>query len=169
MDLDAAHPQQAEHGRWNDPDYIVPNDGMTLSESRAQVSMWAILAAPLMVSVDISRASTATLSLLTNPAVIAIDQDPLGRQGQQVIRRPVETWVKPLARGDLAVALLNRDTRGHSISTEQPVFAVHRRSVIRDVWSGRVVPHGSIITVAAHSATLLRISRAWLDRSHTSG
>ena len=95
---------------WNDPDMLeVGNGGMTDAEYRAHFSLWAILAAPLMAGNDIRAMTDATRAILTAPEVIAVDQDALGRQGRRVRQDDgVEVWVRELASGARAVALLNR-------------------------------------------------------------
>ncbi|HSF99750.1 MAG TPA: alpha-galactosidase, partial [Vicinamibacterales bacterium] len=97
-------------GGWNDPDMLeVGNGGMTLVEYRAHFSMWAILAAPLMAGNDLRSMTPETRDILTNREVIAVDQDPLGRQGRKVRDDgDVEVWARELADGSRAVALLNR-------------------------------------------------------------
>ena len=75
-------------GTWNDPDMLeVGNGGMTPTEYRTNVSLWAEMAAPLIAGNDLTTLSPATRAILTNPRVIAIDQDRLGRQGRAVSHR----------------------------------------------------------------------------------
>jgi alpha-galactosidase len=80
--------------------------------------MWAILAAPLVIGSDPRALTNATIAMLENPQVIAIDQDPLDRQGTLVeTRGSGQMWTKPLAHGDTAIALLNRGTTPLTIIT----------------------------------------------------
>ena len=81
IDADAAAPQAAGPGHWNDPDYLAPGQGMSATQFRSQLSMWAMLAAPLMISDDLTKISRASLAAVQNSEVIAIDQDPGGVQG----------------------------------------------------------------------------------------
>ena len=110
LDHDAAHPTAAGPGHWNDPDYLGPGLGMTSAEAQAQFSMWAIVAAPLMLGSDPRALPPATIKMLENRQVIAVDQDPLGIQGTVVEQGAGsgQAWSKPLAGGAAAVALLNR-------------------------------------------------------------
>nr|BFE73078.1 hypothetical protein GCM10020092_063790 [Actinoplanes digitatis] len=72
----AAYPRP---GAWNDPDMLeVGNGGMTDTEYRTHFSLWSMMSAPLLIGADLRGATPATLSILTNSAVIAVDQDPLG-------------------------------------------------------------------------------------------
>jgi alpha-galactosidase len=97
-------------GHWNDPDMLeVGNGGMTKEEYRAHFSMWALFSAPLLAGNDISNMTADTKEILLNKEVIAIDQDPLGRQGRRVKKTgDQEIWSKQLEDGSRAVVLLNR-------------------------------------------------------------
>ena len=127
MRADATEPSAAGPGHWNDPDYIGPNLGLSDTEFRTQFSMWAMLAAPLMVSANLSTVSKASYATILNTQMIAIDQDPLGIQARLVDQSKVatapsdpngEVWKKPLVGGAYAVALLNLDNSATlSIST----------------------------------------------------
>jgi alpha-galactosidase len=96
----------AKPGHWNDPDMLeVGNGGMNADQYRTQMSLWAILAAPLLAGNDLSKMDETTKSILMNNEVIAVDQDKLGIQGFRL--GPLQTWVRPLADGAKAVALFN--------------------------------------------------------------
>jgi alpha-galactosidase len=97
-------------GHWNDPDMLqVGNDSLTISESRAHFSLWALLAAPLMAGNDLRAMPAAISDILTSEEVIAIDQDALGRQGYKVRDDgDLEVWVRLLHDGSRAVVLFNR-------------------------------------------------------------
>ena len=93
-------------GHWNDPDMLeIGNGGMNADEYRTQMSLWAILAAPLLAGNDLSKMDETTRSILMNKEVIAVDQDKLGVQGSRL--GPLQVWVRPLADGSKAVALFN--------------------------------------------------------------
>jgi hypothetical protein len=106
------HPEAQHTGYYNDPDMMVIGmPGLTDEENRVHMSLWAISGAPLIVGADLTSLSDTTRSILTNPEVIAIDQDPLGLQAVKVQGNPngIEVWSKRLARpGERAVLLLNR-------------------------------------------------------------
>jgi alpha-galactosidase len=161
LDADAAHPRSAGPGHWNDPDYLGPELGMTANEAQAQLSMWAIVAAPLIIGSDPRKLSPATITMLGNPKVIAIDQDPLAIQGTQIGRgNNGQVWVKPLAGGDRAVALLNRGRDTLRITTRARTIGLPpaRRYLVEDQWaptaaarlttgliSARVPPHSAVL------------------------
>ena len=105
-------------GHWNDPDMLeVGNGGMTTEEYRTHMSLWALLAAPLLAGNDLSKMTPETRSILMNNTVIAIDQDKLGVQGDRMSKNgDLEIWVKPLSDGGKAVGLFNRGTSTAEIS-----------------------------------------------------
>jgi len=73
---------------------------MSAAQFRTQLSMWAMLAAPLMISDDLTRISSASLQAVQNSELIAVDQDPAGVQGTLLSTAGAgQVWVKPLAGG----------------------------------------------------------------------
>ncbi len=140
MDADAAAPQAAGPGHWNDPDYLAPDQGMSATQFRSQLSMWSILAAPLMISDDLTRIGPASLAAVQNSEVIAIDQDPGGVQGTLLSTAGNgQVWVKPLIDGSRAVALLNRGSDATRIDTSAARVGLPRAwsYTLRNVWSHR--------------------------------
>src|ERR1017187_9419476 len=96
----------AGQGHWNDPDMLeIGNGGMSADEYRTQMSLWAILAAPLLAGNDLSKMDDTTKSILMNAEVIAVDQDATGVQGFRL--GPPQVWVRPLAGGAKALAIFN--------------------------------------------------------------
>jgi alpha-galactosidase len=97
-------------GHWNDPDMLeVGNGGMNADEYRTHMSLWALLAAPLLAGNDLPTMTPETVAILTNHDVIAVDQDAAGKQGDRVSAEgPIEIWARPLADGSKAVAIFNR-------------------------------------------------------------
>src|SRR5207249_8757605 len=102
-------------GPSNGPDMPgVGNSGMTAAEYRTPFSLWAIMAAPLLIGTDLRKASEDTFTILKNTDVIAVDQDPLGRQGTVISSaNGLVVYSKVLANGDRAVALSNASVPGH--------------------------------------------------------
>jgi alpha-galactosidase len=148
-------------GRWNDPDMLeVGNGGMTAAEYRTHISLWAMLAAPLIAGHDVRSSSAETIALLTNRDVIAIDQDPLGRPGKRVVRRgPLEVWTRPLEGNRAAVALFNRGEATAAVAASFAELGIDRPASATDVWGQRslgllegnvsadVEPHGVVLLV----------------------
>ncbi|NEN06250.1 alpha-galactosidase [Diaminobutyricibacter tongyongensis] len=164
FDANARHPEAAGPGHWNDPDYLGPELGMTDEEFRTQMSLWSMSAAPLVIASDPRKLSAASLSSLTNSDVLAIDQDPLGKQAVRVGAAGVdETWVKPMADGSVAVALLNRGDSATEIQTTAGAVGVDAaRITVKDAWTHTVTEARDIIRaeVPAHGAALLTVAKA---------
>jgi alpha-galactosidase len=163
LDHDAAHPRAAGPGHFNDPDYLGPELGMTMSEAKAQMSMWAILAAPLILGSDPRVLSPAAIRMLENPQVIAIDQDPLGLQGTIVQRHGRgQVWSKPLVGGRRAVALLNRGSWPQRIATTARKVGLRRarRYRLHNVWANTTRTTSGVIgtRVPPHSVVLYRVT-----------
>ena len=82
-------------GGWNDPDMLeVGNGGMTMEEYKVHFGLWAVSKAPLIIGCDINSISKEVFDLLTNPEVIAVDQDSLGIQGRKIIRKVYQSKKK---------------------------------------------------------------------------
>jgi len=151
-------------GHWNDPDMLeVGNGGMTEEEYRTHMSLWAILAAPLIAGNDLTKMSPETLALLTNKDVIAVDQDKLGRQGDRVWAvGPMELWDKPLSGGAKAVAMFNREDGATSMAFSLSDVGFRQGATLKDLWTGKEVHarNGSYAAlVPAHGVVLLRVSQ----------
>jgi alpha-galactosidase len=113
LDMQNGLRKYAGAGHWNDPDMLeVGNGSLTASENRAHFTMWAMLAAPLIAGNDLRSMDKATLDVLTNKDMIAINQDVLGVQALKYqTLGDVEIWFKPLKNGDWAVTFLNRSEK----------------------------------------------------------
>jgi len=108
-------------GHWNDPDMLeIGNGGMSADEYRTQMSLWAILAAPLLAGNDLSKMDEMTKSILMNGEVIAVDQDAMGVQGFRL--GPPQVWVRALSGGAKALAIFNYVTD----DVPQPVTVVFK-------------------------------------------
>ena len=139
-------------GHWNDPDMLeIGNGGMSEAQYRAQFSLWAILAAPLIAGNDLSQMSPATRAILTNREVIAVDQDSLGMEGHRAWKDgDAEIWIRPLTRGREAVVLLNRGERPLRIRLDWSELGLpaYLPLELRDLWRHEDLP------VATGSLTL---------------
>ncbi|KAH7160988.1 alpha-galactosidase [Dactylonectria macrodidyma] len=115
----AAYADRAQPGAWNDLDMLeVGLGGMTDDEYKAHFTMWALLKSPLLIGADLRTLSPSALTILNNPAIIAINQDPAGRSAYRVhidysVKKDkygvgeIQVWSGPLANGDQVVAFLN--------------------------------------------------------------
>jgi len=138
LDLQVGLGSYAGPGHWNDPDMLeVGNGGMTDTEYRSHFSLWAILAAPLISGNDLREMRPEIHDILTNKEVIAVNQDPLGRQGERVWKNgDLEVWAKQLKDGSRAVLLLNRSSVQQEISAkwEDIGYPGQLGAAIRDLW-----------------------------------
>jgi alpha-galactosidase len=156
-----AHP-----GAWNDLDMLLTGASgynWTVQQQETQMSIWAELASPLIDSSDLTNMSASTMQILSNRAVIAVDQDPLGRQGQLVAQQgAVDVVAKPLANGDVAVLLANTSAAPQQASTTAQAVGLHPAGAyaVSDLWANTTRETAGVIaaTVPAESAMLLRVS-----------
>ncbi|MGC0313850.1 glycoside hydrolase family 27 protein [Kitasatospora acidiphila] len=150
-------------GHWNDPDMLEVGNGMSTTEDRTEFSLWAEMAAPLISGTTITTASADTLGILTNRAVIAVDQDPLGKQGQLIANNGgLDVMAKPLANGDVAVALFNENSAAATISTSAPAIGKTGAAsyTLTDLWSGATGRTTGAIsaTVPGHGTVMYRVA-----------
>ncbi|HYH05282.1 MAG TPA: cellulose binding domain-containing protein, partial [Bacillota bacterium] len=165
IDLNQQWAKYAGPGQWNDPDMLeVGNGGMTDTEYRTHFSMWCMMAAPLITGNDLRNMSQATLKILTNREVIAVDQDPAGIQGTRVVDNgDLEVWCKPLGSANgssKAVALFNRGGATSTITVNWSDIGITGSASVRDLWDqeDRGTYNGSYsATVPSHGVVLLKI------------
>ncbi len=163
-------------GHWNDPDMLeIGNGGMTDTEYRTHMSLWALLAAPLLAGNDIRNMTDATKEILMNKEVIAIDQDREGVQGVAVRKegectlapqnRPAmqiacrEVWKKQLANG-VAVGLFNRGEEPAKMSVKWSEVGVDKKNPkVRDLWAHKDVEAASEFSadVPAHGVVMVTV------------
>ncbi|WP_257128035.1 alpha-galactosidase [Burkholderia sp. MSMB1835] len=134
------HPEGQHTGYYNDPDMMVAGMGMTAANDLAHVNLWAIAGAPMILGNDLSKPlSSDSVTLLTNPELIAIDQDALGLQGLKVAdANGQQIWAKLLAgSGRRAVLLLNNGATASpmTVTWKQLGLAAGTRATVRDVWA----------------------------------
>jgi len=187
FDLQLGLDPYAGPGHWNDPDMLeIGNGHMTDTEYRTHMSLWAILAAPLLAGNDLRHMSKATMAVLENRDVIAVDQDALGREGYPIARykdgQPLnvdvvtpldrrskekvgggddqEVWIRPLAHNQVAVGLFNRSSEPAKISVEWKQFGMGGTLHARDLWAHKnlgAFKDGYSATVPGHGVVLLRV------------
>jgi len=151
-------------GNWNDPDFIIGGDGgMTLAETRSQLALWSMMSAPLILSSDLNTLNTASIAILGNKSILAIDQDPLGKMATLVQRTPsIDVLFKPLNDGDFAVAALNRGASeaGVALSPAELGFSGDScRLDAHDLWSDTVQSATPVLqaAVGSHDTAIWRI------------
>jgi len=149
-------------GHWNDPDMLeVGNGGMNTEEYKTHMSLWVILAAPLLAGNDLSTMTPETIALLTNREVIAVDQDPAGKQGDRVwAEGPMEIWSKPMADGSQAVGMFNRHSAPMTFSVDFAKLGFSGAVKVRDLWADKdlgAMSGAYRATVPGHGVILLRV------------
>jgi hypothetical protein len=148
-------------GNWNDPDMLeVGNGNQTTVEYKSLFSLWSMLAAPLIAGNDLRSMTSDTLAILTAPEVIAVDQDPLGKQGKRVVQKgQLEVWVRELSGNTIAVALFNRSPEAASITANWSDIGLTAGEtvVVRDLWARSDLGSftGSFTSVVASHGTML--------------
>ncbi len=155
----------ARSGHWNDPDMLeIGNGGMTDLEYKVHMSLWSILAAPLIAGNDLRNMTPAIKDVLMNREVIAVDQDKEGRQGKRLSKSDnQEIWVRQLSDGALAVALFNRSTESANMTIAWSELGLKKTPRhVRDLWTHSDVDvRGASYsaTVPGHGVVMLRIGR----------
>ncbi|HEY9534401.1 MAG TPA: putative Ig domain-containing protein [Mucilaginibacter sp.] len=155
-------------GHYNDPDMLVVgkvgwgpalhNSRLTYDEQYTHISLWSMLASPLLIGCDMGHLDRFTLSLLTNDEVIAINQDALGKEARQYVKNDgYQIWVKELTGGRKAIGLFNLSDKYQTISLPKTDAALKGYTKFRDAWrqqnltavSGKIAPHGVLLVTVA--------------------
>jgi alpha-galactosidase len=155
--------QWAGPGHWNDPDMLeIGNGGMSDTEYRTHMSLWSILAAPLLAGNDLRSMTPGTLEILTNREVIAVNQDKDGKQGKRVWQSgEQEIWTRPLSGGAQAVAIFNRSTSEAKVTAPWADLGIGGKSRVRDLWLHQDIKSISpdyAFTIPGHGVVMLRVS-----------
>jgi len=156
-DFDAGLAPYASRTGWNDPDMLqVGRAGMTLDEYRTHMTLWAMLAAPLLSSTDLTSISPSDLEILTNADVIAINQDPEARQANRVSHGPaIDVWVKSLSSG-WAVAIVNRRTQSTTFMFDSKDLRIASQQAY-EVWTKQTIALPYAFVIPAHGCVLLKM------------
>jgi alpha-galactosidase len=137
-------------GHWNDEDMLVigmvgwgpklRQTRLSADEQYTHVSLWSLLASPLLIGCDMTRMDAFTKNLLTNDEVIAINQDPMGKQASRVyVDGRLEIWVKELEDGSKAVGLFNRGIFSKKINADWKAIGVEGQQLLRDAWRQKYI------------------------------
>ncbi len=157
-------------GHWNDPDMLVVGrvgwgdphpTHLTPNEQLMHISMWSMFSAPLLIGCDMTKLDPFTLAILTNPEVLAINQDPLGKTAYLVSKtNNTEIWERPLADGTHAVALLNMGYSDKTISVSWKQLHLSGDLAVRDLWLHKnegMHKRGISFKVPIHGVVLVKI------------
>ncbi len=159
-------------GHWNDPDMLVVGyvgwgqphpTHLTADEQYTHITLWSLLAAPLLLGCDLEKLDDFTLGLLTNDEVLAINQDALGKQAVWVSKEgDLRVYAKNLEDGSKAVGLFNLGESTASVTVKWSELKLSGKQSVRDLWRqkelGRFVEEFHL-PVAPHGAELIKLSR----------
>lgn len=159
--------QYAGPGKWNDPDMLeVGNPGLSINEARAHFTMWCILAAPLICGNDLNNMSPEIKEILMQKDLISINQDPLGQQGFKIIDEGnFEIWQKPLANGEIAICLLNLESREkefHLKWKELKIKNFEGLYQVKNIWRSQVLEdseHDMKVIIPARDVVVYKLSK----------
>jgi len=169
----ADHAPYAGPGHWNDPDMLVVGKvgwGPSLHQTRLKpweqvthITLWSMLASPLLIGCDMSQIDDFTLALLTNSEVLDVSQDPLGKQAQRIAQvGQTEVWARPLFDGTVAVGLFNRGLWPATVKADWATLKLESSQPVRNLWTQKDVGDftGAYeATVPGHGAILLKIGK----------
>ncbi len=175
VDVNADLAQYAGPGHWNDPDMLVvglygkkgPSGdgggvGCNDTEYQSQFSLWAMMNAPLIPTNDLRNMNETTKRILLNDEVIALNQDALGKQAERKIKNEVwNIFVKPLANGDYAIAVLNRSDATQTSAINFSDVGLEGKFEIRDLWQHKNIGNAKKWKgkVLSHETKLFRLKK----------
>jgi len=166
VDLNEKYYKLAGPGHWNDPDMLeVGNGVLTIEESKSQLTLWSIMASPMLTGSDLRKMSNEIKDLYLNAEMIAVNQDSAGIAGHRLsANNGKEIWTRPLGGEDtgvMAVALLNRNKNSETIELKFEDLGLKGDVTIRDIWQKKDlgIKSGSISAeVPSHGVAFLKIS-----------
>ncbi|XP_047320996.1 alpha-galactosidase-like [Impatiens glandulifera] len=137
-------------GGFNDPDMLeVGNGNMTTDEYRSHFSIWAMVKAPLIIGCDVRTMDKTTFELLSNPEVIAVNQDKLGIQGRKMVQNgDLEVWAGPISHKRYTVVLWNRGSEKANITAYWSDIGIRPNTIVkaRDLWEHKTTTVENVIT-----------------------
>lgn len=175
LEVNAKLDSYAGPNAWNDPDMLIAGlygkkgapstylggTGCTDVEYQSQMSLWCLMASPLMISCDVRNMNDETKRILTNKDLIAIDQDALGIQAKRKLKTDIwQIFVKPLANGDIALGVLNTSNKEQVATIKLSELGIFDKTQATDVWSKKTFGVNNQIksTIAAHETKVYRLS-----------
>jgi alpha-galactosidase len=160
----------AKPGNWNDPDMLVVGkvgwgnlhpSHLTPNEQYTHISLWCLLSAPLLIGCDMTQLDHFTLNLLENDEVIAVDQDPLGKEATTVAKtNDTRVYAKPLADGSMAVGLFNLGEMENQVQVNWSDLGLKGKKHVRDLWRQKDLgkfANSFTATVPRHGVVLIRV------------
>lgn len=154
----------AGEGHYNDMDMLEIGRGLSEAEERTHFAMWCIMSSPLLIGCDLTSIPEKSLALITNPEVIAIDQDPLGLQAYQADEQNgVQLFVKDIEilHGTVrAAALYNPTDTAATFVLDPARIDLGGNINVRDLIAREDIGYTTHFTIGAHDTALLRIEGA---------
>jgi len=160
----------ARPGNWNDPDMLVVGKvgwgnlhptRLTPNEQYLHISLWCLLSSPLLIGCDMTQLDPFTLNLLENDEVIAIDQDPLGKEAMTVAKNgDARVYAKDLADGSKAVGLFNLGETETQVTVKWSDLGLKGKLHVRDLWRQKDLgkfKDSYSAKVPRHGVVLLRV------------
>lgn len=150
-------------GHWNDPDMLeIGNGHLTPDEQYTHMSLWSLLASPLLIGCDMTKMTPLTVSLLSNDEVLDVNQDPLGRQAGRIsLKGDAQVWAKDLEDGSKAVGLFNLGEQPSKVSVSWDELGIKGPQVVRDLWRQKDLgtSDGKFeATVPSHGVVLVKVA-----------
>ncbi len=167
------HEVFAGPGHWNDPDMLVVGKvgwgpalhptKLTPNEQYTHITLWSLLCSPLLIGCDMTQMDPFTLGLLTNDEVIAVSQDPLGKQAARVAQYDggLEVWAKDLQNGSKAVGLFNRGEMPQKMTLKWSELGLAGAQNVRDLWRQKTIDTASdsySVVIPRHGTVLLKVT-----------
>ncbi|MBP1639536.1 MAG: Alpha-galactosidase [Bacteroidetes bacterium] len=155
----------ASPGHYNDMDMLEVGRGMSVEEDKSHFTMWCILSSPLVLGFDMTQINDETKSIITNPEVISVNQDPTGLQAHLLFEKDsVQVWTKHLngrQSKEFAVALLNLKTTPTSASVSWKELNIVGPAKVRDLWVRTdlgAMASEYTATIPAHGVSLVKVT-----------
>lgn len=134
----------------------------TRDEQLTLMSLWALAPSPLMLGMNLPDNDEWTTAILSNPEVLAVNQDVFGKQARRMTAdgSPGEMWVKELADGSLAVGFFNRTNTTVKTAYRWHYLGFSSEPSVRDLWLRKDLGQQSdfLAETPPHGCVLLRVS-----------
>lgn len=166
------HPYAAPGG-WNDPDMLVVgkvgwssnlrDSRLTVDEQYTHISLWALMAANMMIGCDLAQLDDFTLSLLCNNEVNAVNQDILGQQAKRDVKKnDLQIWSRPLSDGTIAVGIFNLGDNVMEVDLKDYLNAIGSNELkgLRDLWRQQdMKPDDTKYKLPSHGVKLIKVKK----------
>ena len=166
------HEQYAGPGHWNDPDMLMVGivgfgnthpTHLKPNEQILHLSLWSLLASPLLIGCDLTRLDPFTKALLTNDDVLDVNQDPLGKPAKRIAQDgDAQIWARPLSDGTQAVGLVNLGSEKAPVRVTWAQLGLSGPQPVRDLWQRKDLGASKAAytsMVPAHGCVLVKIGK----------